>query len=165
MLDPAELATKSIYELRIMLNEAGASWHHREKPATLAERLNELTAAVQPHQKQPPVVVANVQAKIVPLTQAAVQSTLESQLESGLLLRFRDGTWEMRYRDKHDSGSMTMPLMTVVRCADSIMRNKAPLCGSCKVEMTYTASAGYHCPKPACAKIAKPQNPEGVRRG
>lgn len=165
ILAPQDLQERTLDELRSIVTDYHASWHHREKRETLIDRICELSAIVQPDEKD---VRKNEQQKPVEkkedarmLTSEDVLKGLSAQIESGLLIKINNGTWSIRFRDKQDTGSMSMPIRTIQRCADAIMHSKTkmPKCQLCGEQTEFREGIGYICVNPACKRQVKPANP------
>ena len=164
MLSPDDLQDKSIEDLRAIVTDYHASWHHREKKETLIERICELSVIIQPDQKnkrttEQPQKIEKPAPNM--LTDEEILEALTEQIERGLLVRVDDVSWSIRFRDKTDTGSLTMPLRTIIRCADTIMRSSSrmPKCVLCGSVTEYREGLGYVCINPACKRQVKPANP------
>jgi hypothetical protein len=165
ILSPDDLKGKTVKELRAIATDFHASWHQAEKADALIARICELSAIVQPNQKAPeaaPTVAKPASAERV--SKDVMLAQLQPSIEVGLLIKFTDDgkSWAMRFRDKTDSGSMTMPLKNIQRCADMILRSRLhamPKCQLCGEFTEYSDKLGYICVNAACKRSAKPANP------
>lgn len=136
------LESKEIPELRTILTQRGAGFHHKEKKETLINRILEVSMTAQPdikHETQP-----TVQRRMPPaplLTQDEVMARVGHYKERGLQIKFSDDgrLWHFRRKAgvvrlksaggltseqdviKEDSGSMQQPLEIVERCAKMVM--------------------------------------------
>ena len=160
-LSPDDLAPHSLVELRSIVTDYHGSWHHREKRETLIERICELSCIVQPTEKDNRINEQKASEMIKPvivppvkLTDADILAAVQPNVAFGLVVSFDDDGWNMRFRDKYDSGNMTMPLITVKRCADMLVRGTPPRCPACKLCGLETAfnDKTYVCINTACAK-------------
>lgn len=57
-----------------------------------------------------------------PMNKDGIKELLEAHIEKGLNLSFPDAdSWQMSFRNKEDAGSMTMPVWSIVACAERLM--------------------------------------------
>lgn len=51
-----------------------------------------------------------------------IRELLQNHLNAGLHLSFTDEEWHMKHGKKSDSGTIRMPLRTVLNCANNVMK-------------------------------------------
>lgn len=142
------LASKTRDELRTMLVQKGASYHHNEKAEKLIDRLLEISMTLQPDFKEPPVQQQTQPRKVEPITPATQEQVMEKiqhfkdqglQVkfsEDGKQFHFRRKAGVLREKDKsgliterpiikEDSGTMMQPLERIVKCAQHVMAGGA----------------------------------------
>lgn len=158
-----ELEGLTLPELRALTTEYGASWQRTEKKADIIPRLIELSSIIQPNEKNLRPKVETQPVKIIPikLTEEQIVSAIQASIELGLLVRFaKDGSgWQFKFRNHEDSGSLTQPIQSIVRCADALVRGAStmPKCRGCGQPSLIDTDTGYVCTNPNCSKVYKPR--------
>jgi hypothetical protein len=115
-LDRPMLMRKPMAALKSIIRQMGADSPANETKDSLIHRI--LLFAPQ---KQNVLVKPKLE-DAVPLTEQELTVALLPYLNQGLSIKYQDGTWEISYENRADSGTMAMPLKAVVRCAQYLMR-------------------------------------------
>lgn len=120
------LNDKSISDLRGMAFNLGIHGINSMNRTELVQAIEQKQAAFAPPPVIEPPVVVVVQPHNGDANQESeIRAALEPYIKRGLNLTFPDGdTWAMTYQKKADTGTMTMPLRDVLRCADRLVRAK-----------------------------------------
>lgn len=125
-LSPEFLSGKTRDQLRTIATGLGMGYHHREKEATLANRIIEVSQTMQPRANplNPSVQTPIYKVPPVMLMQDQVMAAIKPRLDQGMQARFShdSSSWQFKFGDKEDSGTMTQPLETIVRCAEFLCR-------------------------------------------
>jgi hypothetical protein len=187
MITEEQLADKKLHELRSITTDLGASWHPKEKRVDLIPRIIELSAIVQPSDKPSNAITSQKEKPkpvVVTLTKEQIVEAVRPYVERGLLIRFHPigadaaTSWEMKFKDKMDSGGMRQPVGVVVRCADMLMRGSSTLKPKCKHCGQYSlvnsevdisggsgvmTTNGYACSNQECTRYGKSGEPPKPR--
>lgn len=115
-----QLEDRNITELRAMASAVGIT-------VSFADTKTQLIAAIRKTvdvKAAKPLPFAPIGIKPEEgSSQANIVNALQPLIERGLIVTFPDAnTWHMERNKMSDSGNMNMPLMSVVRCAEAIIK-------------------------------------------
>lgn len=118
-----ELSALPMGQLRAKLAARGLGFGRGEKKAELIERYMSLAMITQPNDLKPPAKKQQPEPKeVVWLTPQELREAMQPELAAGLEMRADDKVWEMRFGKRQDSGSMSLSLALIKRCAMMLMR-------------------------------------------
>lgn len=58
---------------------------------------------------------------VVPVVESELHNALAPYIQRGLKLKIKDGSWFITIEKRKDSGTLSMPLEAIVRCAKYLM--------------------------------------------
>lgn len=115
-MDKPMLMRKPMGALKSIIRQMGADSPANETKESLIHRI--LLFAPQ----KANVHVKPQLEKAVPVTEEALTVALLPYINQGMSIKYEDGTWEISYDKRQDSGTMAMPIKSIVRCAQYLMR-------------------------------------------
>ena len=141
MYDPLE--KKTPYELRAILREIGASKPGNYSQQALIRQIRaqfelrpELEEKYIPPFVQQPEELEAVKAPVpfvTPLTpeviklggcsEQQVRDAVKHCIAKGMAVKFIDNSWEFKYLDRTDAGTMAQPVETIARCANQLCKD------------------------------------------
>lgn len=114
------LEQRSLTELRAMASAVGVSVSFSDTKANLIKAIRKTVDAKA--SKPLPFVPIGIKPE-EGSSQANIVNTLKPLIDRGLIVKFPDETtWHFERNKKVDSGTMNMPLLSIVRCAEAILR-------------------------------------------
>ena len=115
----AALMGKTRFSLVQMLRMMGADAGANETKESIIQRILLFQRQEFREDKKP------VKAEIKPVEAKELTSRLLPYLNGGMKLKIEDNTWEISFEDRKDSGTLSMPIEAIVRCAKYLMREAA----------------------------------------
>lgn len=116
------LRDKSIHELRGIAQSFGIDDIFKKDAVHLAQEIEQRQEKLA-EPKLPPINISYD----IPHTQGSICSpteltdALQHHIKHGLTLRFEPDHWIMSARKKLDTGSLTMPIRDIIKCADRVL--------------------------------------------
>lgn len=117
-----QLEVKTLPELRSMLTIRGMNWQKTEKKIDIINRIIELDNICQPNDKPKEINEEKKEVKCKKNTKEEVLEAIKPFMFGGMQARINEEFWEFRNGNKLDSGTLSMPLTVIVRCADFVSR-------------------------------------------
>lgn len=112
----AALMGKSRFALIQMLRMMGADSQPGESTESIINRLLLFQKQEWKEDKKP------VKAEIKPVEPSELTAALLPYLNMGMVLKIEDNAWEVSFENRKDSGNLMMPLTSIVRCAQYLMK-------------------------------------------
>lgn len=107
---------KTIHQLRQQAQAKGVKFTFADDENALAQKINSIDQALDTTKEEPPIVVIKQDTKPVS-DHAAILEALDWYIQRGLHVTFTDDSWHMARAGKEDTGTLHMPLITIIGAA------------------------------------------------
>ena len=118
-MDRELLLLKPMAELRYIAKAKGFTISNKDKKVDLVEKIILIPDREEPEKKETP----KEPEPTYTATQEDILKAIDGNIRNGLRIKFLDDGWMIRGNGKEDSGSYTMPLHTIKRCANNLVKS------------------------------------------